>query len=80
MRICIIVMITLISYKFALVKTSFSIKHLIHQVLGLSTLRWLAHPGASHPLERQSEAALTYIVRWDGTTPIKGLRPLAYQP
>jgi hypothetical protein len=43
-RIRIIIMITLILDKFALVKVGFSIRDPVHQGPGRSTPRWIAHP------------------------------------
>jgi hypothetical protein len=44
MRTCIIVMITLTSDKFALVKAGFSIRDPVHQEPWRSTPRQIAHP------------------------------------
>jgi hypothetical protein len=48
----VIIMITLTSDKFALVKAGFSIRDLIHQVPGRSTPRQIAHPRGFAPPER----------------------------
>jgi hypothetical protein len=79
MRTCIIVVITLTSDKLSVVKEGFCIRDYVHQGHEWSTPRQIEHHGGLHPLERRSKVMPTYTIRWDGTTPIRGLCTLACQ-